>query len=69
VAGSVWQVHVQPGQSVSKGDTLIVMEAMKMEVAVLAEAAGAVVGIHLKPGSGANAGDTLITFRPHARNA
>jgi urea carboxylase len=69
VAGSVWQVHVQPGQSVSKGDTLIVMEAMKMEVAVLAEAAGTVVGIHLKPGSGANAGDTLITFRPYARNA
>jgi urea carboxylase len=69
VAGSVWQIPVQPGQTVNKGDTLVIMEAMKMEIAVVAEAAGAVVGIHQKPGSGANAGDTLITFRPQPRTA
>jgi len=69
VAGSVWQIAVREGQSVNKGDTLIVMEAMKMEIAVQAEAAGTVVAIHPKAGSGANAGDTLITLRPHARTA
>ncbi len=69
VAGSVWQIQVREGQRVDKGDTLIVMEAMKMEVAVQADASGTVVAIHPKAGAGASAGDTLITLRPHARNA
>ncbi len=49
----------RPGRS-QKGDTLVVMEAMKMEIAVLAEAAGTVVSIHQKAGAGASAGDTLL---------
>ncbi len=65
VCGSVWQITVRDGQRVAKGDTLIVMEAMKMEIAVVADIAGTVMGIHQKPGAGANAGDTLITLRPH----
>ena len=67
VSGSVWQIKVRDGQSVAKGDTLIVMEAMKMEIAVLADTAGTVMGIHQKAGDGANAGDTLITLRPHEK--
>ena len=64
VSGSVWQIKVAAGQQVQKGDTLVVMEAMKMEIAVLAEGAGTIVSIHQKAGTGASAGDTLLTVRP-----
>ncbi len=64
VSGSVWQIKVAAGQSVVKGETLVVMEAMKMEIAVVADAAGTVVTVHQQPGAGASAGDTLLTLRP-----
>ncbi len=64
VSGSVWQIKVAAGQQVQKGDTLVVMEAMKMEIAVVAEASGTVVSIHQKAGAGTSAGDTLLTVRP-----
>ena len=38
----VWKIEAQPGQSVSEGDTLIVLEAMKMEIPVMAPRAGTV---------------------------
>jgi urea carboxylase len=66
VSGSVWQIKVAAGQAVEKGDTLVVMEAMKMEIAVLADAAGTVVSIHQNAGAGASAGDTLLTLRPQS---
>ena len=46
VSGSVWQIKVAAGQAVEKGDTLVIMEAMKMEIAVLADTAGTVHSIH-----------------------
>ncbi len=64
VSGSVWQIKVAAGQLVQKGDTLVVMEAMKMEIAVVAEATGTVVSIHQEAGAGTSAGDTLLTVRP-----
>jgi urea carboxylase len=67
VSGSVWQIKVTPGQAVAKGDTLVIMEAMKMEIAVVADSAGTVVSIHGKPGAGARAGDTLLLLRPEVQ--
>ena len=64
VSGSVWQIKVAAGQSVAKGETLVIMEAMKMEIAVIADSAGTVVSIHGAPGAGARAGDTLLLLRP-----
>ena len=64
VSGSVWQIKVAAGQAVAKGETLVIMEAMKMEIAVVADSAGSVVSIHGKPGAGARAGDTLLLLRP-----
>jgi len=64
VSGSVWQIKVAAGQSVEKGETLVLMESMKMEIAVVAESAGVVVSIHQQAGVGANAGDTLLVLRP-----
>ena len=64
VSGSVWQIKVAAGQTVEKGDTLVIMEAMKMEIAVLADSAGTVQSIHGIAGSPAHAGDTLLVLRP-----
>ena len=41
----VWKIEAQPGQSVSEGDTLIVLEAMKMEIPVMAPRAGTVKSV------------------------
>jgi urea carboxylase len=49
---------------VEKGDALVIMEAMKMEIAVVAETSGTVVAIHGTAGSGARAGDLLLALRP-----
>ena len=64
VSGSVWQIKVAAGQSVEKGDTLVIMEAMKMEIAVLADNAGTVHSVHGVAGAAAHAGDTLLVFKP-----
>jgi urea carboxylase len=64
VSGSVWQIKVAAGQVVAKGETLVIMEAMKMEIAVVADCAGTVVSIHGEAGAGALAGDTLLLLRP-----
>jgi urea carboxylase len=64
VSGSVWQIKVAAGQAVEKGDTLVIMEAMKMEIAVLADNAGTVHSVHGVAGAAAHAGDTLLVFKP-----
>ena len=48
--GTVWKVHVAEGQEVAAGDTLFVMEVMKMEVAYEAPAAGTVTGLAIAEG-------------------
>ena len=66
VSGSVWQIKVAAGQAVEKGDTLVIMEAMKMEIAVLADTAGTVHSIHGIAGAAAHAGDTLLVLQAGA---
>lgn len=45
ITGTVWQIQVQPGDKVEGGDTLIVVESMKMEIPVITEDAGTVMEI------------------------
>jgi acetyl-CoA carboxylase biotin carboxyl carrier protein len=42
ITGTVWQIRSQPGDKVEAGDTLIVIESMKMEIPVITEDAGTV---------------------------
>jgi acetyl-CoA carboxylase biotin carboxyl carrier protein len=42
VTGSVWKLEVIPGQAVAQGDTLLIVESMKMEIPVTAPVAGVV---------------------------
>jgi urea carboxylase len=66
MCGNVWKIPVQVGQSVSAGDTLVVVEAMKMELSVIAPASGTVVAIRCVPGKPVNAGDPLIVLAEDA---
>ncbi|HNV58823.1 MAG TPA: biotin/lipoyl-binding carrier protein [Rhodoferax sp.] len=50
VSGSVWKVEVTVGQQVNEGDTLVVVESMKMEIPVTAPSAGTVTEILVAEG-------------------
>ena len=50
VSGSVWKVEVVVGQKVNEGDTLVVVESMKMEIPVTAPSAGTVTEILVAEG-------------------
>ncbi|MDO4211319.1 MAG: biotin/lipoyl-containing protein [Bacteroidales bacterium] len=60
--GVVTKVLVAAGQSVKKGDTVLVLEAMKMENNITAECDGAVTGICCAAGDSVMEGDTLVTI-------
>ena len=62
VSGSVWQTHVEPGDSVESGDLLVVLESMKMEIAVNALSGGRVTHVLGKAGSQVRAGDPLVVL-------
>jgi acetyl-CoA carboxylase biotin carboxyl carrier protein len=48
ITGTVWQLNTQPGDRVEEGDTLLVIESMKMEIPVITEDAGTVKEILVK---------------------
>ena len=60
MCGSVWKVLVEPGQRVEAGTPLLVVEAMKMELAVVAPMAGVVKSVRCQPGKPVSPGDALI---------
>ena len=63
VTGSVWQLKAAAGERVAAGDTLLIIEAMKMEVAVNAEQAGTIVELRCQRGQAVAAGETLLWLR------
>ncbi|WP_028693867.1 urea carboxylase [Pseudomonas cremoricolorata] len=58
--GNVWKVLVEPGQTVRAGDKLVIIEAMKMELAVLAPVDGRVAAVRCVPGRPVIPGDVLV---------
>ena len=61
MVANVLQVPVHEGDDVSVGDTLILLESMKMEIPVLAERAGRVLAVRVAPGTVVQEGDVLCT--------
>ena len=61
--GVIGSVGARDGQRVNRGDTLMTLEAMKMELAIKAERDGTVAAVHVKPGTQVNAKDLLIEFK------
>jgi len=62
ITGTVWKIECQVGQSVDEGDTLVVLESMKMEMPVEAEDAGTVKEIRCEEGQSVSEGDTLVVL-------
>lgn len=60
--GTISKVNVSEGQSVSKGDILLILEAMKMENEILAPSDGTVKEVKASKGSSVNSGDLLVTI-------
>jgi len=65
-AASVWQLNVEPGDSVSAGQPLLALEAMKMESRVHAPVDGVVQEILARPGDQVEAGTALVVLAPAA---
>jgi urea carboxylase len=63
VTANVWNVAVETGQRVEAGQRLIVLEAMKMEIAVAAPFAATVEKLNCAPGNLVTAGQNLVTLR------
>ena len=61
-AGKVFKVEASVGQALKKGDTVIILEAMKMEIPVVAPEDGTVASINVAVGDAVEAGKTLATL-------
>lgn len=62
--GTILRVEVNTGDSVAKGDTLLILEAMKMENEILAPSDGVVKQLNVSQGSSVNPGDILVVLAP-----
>ena len=62
VSGSVWKVLVESGDEVAEGQTVAIVESMKMEIAVTAPASGVVARINCKSGAPVQAGQALMVI-------
>ncbi|MDA8026937.1 MAG: acetyl-CoA carboxylase biotin carboxylase subunit [Actinomycetota bacterium] len=60
--GTIVKVNVEVGASVAAGDTVCILEAMKMENAILADKAGTVTEVKVKPGDTVGTGDIVVVI-------
>jgi urea carboxylase len=60
VPGSVWKILVEPGREVAEGETLIIVESMKMEISVLAPSSGLVSEVRCAEGRAVQIGQPLV---------
>lgn len=60
--GTILSIKVKSGDTVKRGDILLILEAMKMENEILAAADGTVAGVHIAQGASVNTGDALISM-------
>ena len=61
-AGKVFAVEASVGQAVKKGDTIVILEVMKMETPVVAEADGTIASIDVAKGDSVEVGTVLATM-------
>jgi len=62
ITGTVWKIEVAVGDDVDEGDTVVILESMKMEMPVEAEDAGTVTEILCEEGQAVNEGDALVVL-------
>jgi acetyl-CoA carboxylase biotin carboxyl carrier protein len=62
ITGTVWKVEVGVGDDVEDGDTVVILESMKMEMPVEAEDSGKVKEIRVEEGQSVSEGDVLVVL-------
>jgi biotin carboxyl carrier protein len=62
MVANVWKVVAAEGDQVEDGDTLVILESMKMEIPVLAEEAGTLAELHVAEGDVVQEGDLIATI-------
>ncbi len=62
ITGTVWKIECKVGQEVEDGDTLVILESMKMEMPVEAEDDGKVSEVKCAEGDSVSEGDTLVVL-------
>jgi acetyl-CoA carboxylase biotin carboxyl carrier protein len=62
ITGTVWKIECEVGDDIAEGDTVAVLESMKMEMPVEAEDAGTVTEIRCEEGQAVSEGDTLVVL-------
>ena len=62
ITGTVWKIECEVGDEIAEGDTVAILESMKMEMPVEAEDAGRVAEILCEEGQAVNEGDTLVVL-------
>ena len=63
ITGTVWKVECQLGQEIADGDTVAIIESMKMEMPVEAEEEGTVAEIRCAEGQPVTEGDVLVVLK------
>jgi acetyl-CoA carboxylase biotin carboxyl carrier protein len=60
ITGTVWKIEVAVGDTVEEGDTVVILESMKMEMPVEAEDEGTVTAVLVEEGQAVSEGDPLV---------
>ena len=62
ITGTIWKIEVKEGETVTEGQTCVILESMKMEMPVEAPDGGTVDKIKCAEGQAVNEGDVLLTL-------
>ena len=62
VTGSVWKILKAAGDGAEEGETLMILESMKMEIPVIAEDGGSIVEVRVAEGAAVKEGDVLLVI-------
>jgi acetyl-CoA carboxylase biotin carboxyl carrier protein len=62
MVANVWKVVVNQGDTVESGDTLVILESMKMEIPVVAESGGSVTELRVSEGDVVQEGDVIAVI-------
>jgi acetyl-CoA carboxylase biotin carboxyl carrier protein len=62
ITGTVWKIEVGVGDQVDEGETVVILESMKMEMPVEAEDPGKVAEIRVEEGQSVSEGDVLVVL-------
>ena len=62
MVANVWKVLVSPGDAIDEGDTICILESMKMEIPVEATAAGKIASVNVSEGGVVQEGDVIAVI-------